>query len=53
MMNNKDNAPFYKELFYKIENELGPIDTITGLALGLGVGMVSCVAYWIHAYKYH
>lgn len=52
-MNENNRMPFYKELYFKLENEIGTVDTITGLALGLGVGIVSCGLYWIHAYKYH
>ena len=52
-MTEKDNAPFYKEIFYKIENELGPIDTIIGLGLGAVVGATVCGLYWRHAWKNH
>lgn len=52
-MTEKDKVPFYKELYNKIENELGLIDTIAGLGLGLGVGIATCLVYWVNAYKYH
>lgn len=52
-MTEKDKAPFYKELYNKLENELGPIDTIAGLALGTFGGAVICVLYWRHAWKNH
>ena len=52
-MTEKDKAPFYKELYSKLENELGPIDTIAGLALGTFGGAVICVLYWRHAWKNH
>lgn len=50
MMNKKeDRVPFYKELYYKVENELGVYDTIVGLALGA----VVCGLYWSHCWKNH
>lgn len=52
-MKEENKVPFYKDLYYKLENEIGVIDTISGLAIGVGVGVVSCVLYWRYTYKYH
>lgn len=52
-MNENNKMPFYKELYFKLENEIGTIDTVAGLAIGVGAGVVSCVLYWTYAYKYH
>ena len=49
MKNNKENGPFYKEFFHKMEDEIGIIDTIIGLTLGATV----CGLYWRHAWKNH
>ena len=46
---NENREPFYKVLFNDVRNEIGPIDTITGLALGV----VICGLYWAHCYKHH
>lgn len=52
-MTEKDKAPFYKELYDKVENELGPIDTIAGLVFGTLGGAAICVLYWRYAWRNH
>ena len=49
-MNNKvEKVPFYKEIYDKVENELGIYDTLTGLA----IGVAACMLYWRHCWKNH
>lgn len=45
----ENKVPFYKELYYKVERDLGVYDTLTGIALGVGV----CCLYWRHCWKNH
>lgn len=53
MDKKSDKVPFYKELYYKVEKELGPIDTLVGLGLGAVSGVAICCMYWRHAWKNH
>lgn len=46
---NKNKEPFYKEVYDKVENEIGVLDTV----IGLGLGVVVCALYWRHAWKNH
>ncbi len=48
-MKDENRVPFYKELYNKLENEIGAIDMI----IGLGIGVVACGLYWRHAWKNH
>lgn len=42
-------VPFYKDIYLKVENELGPFDTI----IGLGLGVTVCALYWRHCWLRH
>lgn len=46
---NENKEPFYKEVYDKVENEIGVLDMV----IGLGLGAVVCVLYWRHAWKNH
>ena len=46
---NKNKEPFYKEVYDKVENEIGVLDTV----IGLGLGSVVCALYWRYAWKNH
>ena len=39
-----DKTPFWKEIYLKVEGEIGMENTITGVALGVIVTML----YWKH-----
>ena len=49
MSNKVEKVPFYKEIYDKVENELGIYDTFTGLA----IGVAACILYWRHCWKNH
>ena len=46
---NKNKEPFYKEVYDKVENEIGVLDTV----IGLGLGAIVCALYWRYAWKNH
>ena len=45
----ENKTPFYKEIYYKVENEIGVLDTVIGLALVATV----CGLWWRHCWKNH
>ena len=49
MSNKVEKVPFYKEIYDKVENELGIYDTLTGLA----IGVAACMLYWRHCWNNH
>ena len=46
---NENKEPFYKKIYRKVENELGPMDTL----IGIGLGVVVCGLYWSHCWRNH
>lgn len=47
MAKSPDRTPFWKEIYSKVEDDIGTEDAIIGLLLG---GLV-CIMYWKHCKK--
>ncbi len=47
MAKTPDRIPFWKEIYLKVEDDIGTEDTIIGLLLGSLV----CIMYWKHCKK--
>ena len=46
---NENKEPFYKEVYKKVENEIGVVDAV----IGLGLGVVVCGLYWHYCWRNH